>query len=236
MTILGFIPARGGSKSIPHKNMVPLMGRPLLEFGVRAAQHAGVIDSFVCSTEDPTIARHARALGVEVDPRPHHLCADDTPVAEVVLEYLQRTAADVEIIVLIQPTSPFLLPEHVRAVCALLRSTPHACSAQTIAPLPHNHHPLNARQCHENIVDFTFADKRLHAYNKQRKPPLYAFGNLVAVRTTALLEANTFFAQPSIGHIIQRPYDFDLDEQHDIAIAEALLRGAVVTTPHLEIM
>ena len=77
--ILGVIPARGGSKGIPGKNIRPLLGKPLIAWSIEAARNAKLLDRFVVSTEDAGIAEVARRFGAEVVDRPADLAADDTP-------------------------------------------------------------------------------------------------------------------------------------------------------------
>src|SRR5262245_4566414 len=105
-TAWGLVPARGGSKSIPLKNLALLGGQPLMSYGISAAQKSGCLDRIICSTESQKIAATALELGIEVDSRPDTLCGDDTPVADVAREFLQRQSGGLpDILVLIQPTS-----------------------------------------------------------------------------------------------------------------------------------
>lgn len=226
------VPARGGSKSIPLKNLVPLAGVPLMNFVLRAAQASGRLTRIVCSTDDNQIGARARELGIEVDWRPVGLATDESPVAEVAREFLRRAGAP-DILVLVQPTSPFLLPEHVRLLLDALEADPAARSGQTVTVCPHNHHAWNQREVIDGHVRFRFSAERAAAYNKQTKPKHYVFGNLVAVRTSALLDGEGFFAEPSVAVEIPAPYDFDLDAPGDVAIAEALILAGVVRLPHM---
>jgi CMP-N,N'-diacetyllegionaminic acid synthase len=234
VTVWALVPARGGSKSIPLKNLVPLAGTPLLEYGVRAATAAGGISRIICSTDDDRIATHAAGLGIEVDRRPAHLALDETPVADVAVELLARCGAP-DLLLLIQPTSPFLLPEHVAALIAAMQGDPQARSGQTIARCPHNHHAWNQRELDAPYVRFKFADERRRAYNKQSKPPLFVFGNLIAVRPAALMAGDGFFAEPSVAVEVQPPFDFDLDTQADLAVAEALIASGAVRLAHMNL-
>ncbi|MBM3556283.1 MAG: acylneuraminate cytidylyltransferase family protein, partial [Alphaproteobacteria bacterium] len=115
----GLVPARGGSKSIPYKNLVPLAGRPMLDYGVRAAQKSGRLARLFGSTDDDRIAARFAELGVEVDRRPTALATDDAAVADVARDFLirRRQAGDTlpEILALVQPTSPFLRPSDIVA-------------------------------------------------------------------------------------------------------------------------
>lgn len=234
MKAWALVPARGGSKSIPNKNLVPVAGIPLIDYGVRAAQASRRFERIVCSTEDRHIAQAADRLGIETDWRPAKLADDETPVAEVAREFLNRQTSRPDVVALIQPTSPFLLPGHIEQLLDEMAKRSDANSGQTIARCPHNHHAWNQREVAEGTVRFAFAEERRRAYNKQKKPRFFVFGNLVATRPAALLAGESFFAEPSCGIEIEAPYDFDLDSRHDVDLAEALLKSGAVQLPHLQ--
>jgi CMP-N,N'-diacetyllegionaminic acid synthase len=232
VTTWALVPARGGSKSIPNKNLAPLLGAPLLDYGVRAAQSSGCFDRIVCSTDDARISQRARELGIEVDCRPGHLATDAAPVADVAAEFLKR-ASPPDVLVLVQPTSVFLLPEHIQCLLKAMAADATARSGQTVSKCLHNHHAWNQREVEDGLVRFRFAAERALAFNKQTKPKLYVFGNLVAVKPEALFEGAGFFAGPSVAVEIPPPYDFDVDLPLDLTIAEALLTSGVVSVPHM---
>jgi len=132
-----------------------------------------------------------------------------------------------DIIVLIQPTSPFLLPEHIKSLTNSMIDNSNSASAQTVTVCPHNHHAWNQRIIKSGLTSFHYSDERKTAYNKQRKPKFYVFGNLVAVKPQYLRE-HGFFAEPSVAVEIPRPYDFDVDGPDDLNIAEAILNAKLV--------
>ncbi|MCB2102837.1 MAG: NTP transferase domain-containing protein [Rhodobacterales bacterium] len=236
-TAWALVPARGGSKSIRLKNLVPLAGRPLLDYGIRAVQAAGCCARIICSTDHPDIAARALHLGAEVDPRPEALATDDANVNDVARDLLARLGATAplpEWIVLIQPTSPFLLPGQVTDLLAAAAADPEARSGQTIAKVPHNHHAWNQRDFAGGRTAFHYAAERARGYNKQLKPALHVFGNLVITRASALLAGDDFFAQPSVGRLIARPYDMDVDGPEDVVLAEALIAAGAVDLSFLD--
>ena len=108
--ILGVIPARGGSKRIPDKNLVELCGKPLIQYTVEAAHESGAFDRLILSTDDEQIAAVGRDLGVEVPfIRPKKLAEDETKMPAVVQHAIQWTAAEgIEYasVAILQPTSP----------------------------------------------------------------------------------------------------------------------------------
>lgn len=235
MRIWALIPARGGSKSIPLKNIAPLGGRPLMDYVVLASRAWGRFERIVCSTEEDAIAARAAELGVPVDQRPERLAADDTPVADVARDFIARSgpARAPDWLVLLQPTSPFVLPKHLEALAAAIRSSAGVNSAQTVAAVPHNHHAWNQRVVENGMAQFAMAEERARAHNKQLKPRHYVFGNLVAARVAVLMAGGDFFAPPSAAVEIERPYDLDVDDRNDLALAEAILARGLVRLDHL---
>ncbi len=235
--IIGLIPARGGSKSIPLKNMAPLGGRPLMEYVIRAAQACPLVTTLCCSTEHSGIAAYCVAQGVTVIERPEAMAQDDSPVVDVIRHVLETRLAETgllaELVVLLQPTSPFLLPEHIAACIDLLHRNPDADSAQTITAIAHNNHAFNQRLFAEQRVSFKFADERKKAYNKQRKPKLYKFGNLVVSRSSSILAGKDPFGDISLGFEIRPPYDIDVDGPDDLEYATYLLEKGKASLPFI---
>jgi CMP-N,N'-diacetyllegionaminic acid synthase len=229
---VGLIPARGGSKSIPLKNIVPLGGRPMLAYVSAAGLRAHTLDEVLCSTDHPAIAEACGREGVTVLHRPVDLAQDDTPVADVVRHVIEtlarRDGAAPGLVALLQPTSPFLLPEHVDACVDALRRDPAADSSQTITPVFHNAHAFNQRVVEDGRVRFRFLEERRAAYNKQRKPKHYVFGNLVVTRSTALLQGKDCFGDVSVPVEIPRVHALDVDTVEDLDYAEHLVAGARV--------
>jgi len=236
--VLGLIPARGGSKSIPLKNMAMLGGEPLIDFVISSAQSSGLLHRVICSTDSDLIAGFCRDKGVEVVRRPDTLAGDETPVVDVVRHVLEVYTKHPEgyplpeIIVLLQPTSPFVLPEHIEGCVEALWSDKEANSVQTISRMPHNYHAYNQREINNGYVEFRFPDLRARCYNKQRKPELYVFGNLVATRTSAFLQTNQLFCAPSIGVEVPVEYALDVDGPADLEVAEWMLQTGRVNVAH----
>lgn len=236
--ILGIIPARGGSKSIPLKNIVSLNDRPLISYVISAGGKCSAIDRLLCSTDDEKIADICKGYGVEVMKRPDELSGDLVPVIDVLTDILNRLKKEEAYmpfaVALLQPTSPFVLPEHIDRCVELLRGDPSAGSVQTIAKLPHNHHAFNQRELSSGAVSFRFPKEREACYNKQKKPEFYAFGNLVVTRTSSLLEGKGVFAVPSLGSEIDPYYALDLDGPGDLELAEWYIRERKVKLPEIE--
>jgi CMP-N-acetylneuraminic acid synthetase len=141
--VLAIVPARGGSKGLPRKNILPLGGHPLIAWSIAAGRQAHAVHRVVCSTDDPEIAEVATRYGAEVPfLRPATLAQDDTldlPVFQHALEWLereQRWRADV--VVQLRPTSPLRFPGQVDAALQLLLDTPEASGVRSVIPAPAN--------------------------------------------------------------------------------------------------
>ncbi len=126
---MAVIPARGGSKGLPGKNLKPLAGKPLLAYSIEHAKASGACDVVLVSTEDDTIARVAREHGASVPfLRPADLAQDSTPAEPVVRHALETyealTGEQIDIIVYLQPTDVFRSPELIRECVVRLKANP----------------------------------------------------------------------------------------------------------------
>jgi CMP-N-acetylneuraminic acid synthetase len=236
--VLGLVPARGGSKSIPLKNLALLGGRPLLEYSLHhaAAAMPHIIQTLVCSTDHEGIADAAHKLGAEVIVRPLKLATDLAPVEDCVRHVLdtleKRDGAMPDIVVLFQPTSPFLHQDHIAGLVNILRNDPSLDAAQTIAEIPHNMHALNQRILDDDgVVSFRFKEERKIAYNKKLKPKHYRFGNLVAFRSAPLMAGGTCFGTRSGSLLIDDTYAHDVDGPNDFEFANILINSGRIQTP-----
>jgi len=233
----GVIPARGGSKTIPLKNMISLGGRPLLDYVISAGRSSKTLSRVMCSTEHPQIEEECRRMGIEVHSRPEHLCQDDTPVLDVlahILDDLERKGEPLpEMIALLQPTSPFVLPEDIDTAISSLRADPEADSVQTLCTFPHNYHAYNQRVVEAGLVRFRFPAERKACHNKQRKPTFYIFGNLVVTRVRTIRARKDIFGTRSLTRFIANAYAMDVDGYEDLQKAEWLLTSGQVSLPHM---
>jgi CMP-N,N'-diacetyllegionaminic acid synthase len=144
MRVLGIIPARGGSKGVPRKNIKLLCGKPLIAYTIEAALKSKRLTRTILSTEDAEIAEVGKALGVDVPfLRPRELAEDATPTLPVVLHALDALKAmgdSYDAICLLQPTSPLRRAEDIDGCIELLEKT-GADSVISVLPVPDNYNP-----------------------------------------------------------------------------------------------
>lgn len=211
MRVLGVIPARAGSKSIKGKNYVELAGRPLIDYVIQAGKASRKLDRLCCLTNDPVVFDICTKRDVEFVVRSQENARDNANVVDAVKEI--HFLYNFDAVALLQPTSPGIDGGIIDyAITRLAESD--AASVQTIHEIPHNYHAYNQRTVENGKVSFLFRRKRKRMFNKQQKPKLYAFGNLVITRTEFL--KNTMFAEPSIPIMISRNRSFDVDTRQDL--------------------
>ena len=191
--IWGVIPARGGSKSIPLKNMVGLNGHPLIEYVIEAAKTSGLINRIICSTEDARIKSFCLGKDIDVHDRPPELATDDSNVLDTLVFLLEQYQKDNGIlpfaVALLQPTSPFMLSAQIDACVAALIENESANSSQTVTEFPHNFHAFNQRAIEAGNVRFRFPEERKKHYNKQTKPNFFILDAISSIVITFASQA-----------------------------------------------
>lgn len=226
--ILGIITARGGSKGIKDKNIVDFGGRPLISYSINALKEAGFIDRIVCTTDSKKIANVARQYGAETPfLRPKKLAEDTTstiPVITHALEWLAKNEGyKPDYVVLMQPTEPFVKPEHIRDVLQLMIEK-KADSGITMVPLPRTNHPYHVRRLTNNGY-LEFDNEELHYAHPYRQldPKRYAFGNLYLFKRDAFLKEQKVEVGKRVGVEIDPVSAHDINNQIDLEIARVLL-------------
>ncbi len=236
-TAIVVIPARGGSKRFPRKNIAPLAGKPLLAYSIEAGLAAATIDGVYVSTEDHEIAQVAETAGARVPYRRPQALAGDTVTADEAVAHLVRHLQSVEganpaIVVLIQPTSPFVKAEHIDAAVTKLRDEPTLDSVTTMSRLDHRKHPYNLSFVRDDgSWEFMFAKERSGARTRQSKPPAQMFCNLFAVRTQTLLDKGRFGDRK--GSVpVDDLYAWDIDFPWELDVAGFLIEEGLVDLSH----
>lgn len=223
MTLLALIPARGGSKGIPHKNIRALDGKPLIAHTILAARQSKGIERVVVSTDDPNIADVALKWGAEVPfLRPTELAADNSPGIEAVLHALELIPKATRCL-LLQPTSPMRTAADIDGILAL-----HAqkCCPSVVSVTASPKHPqwmmrLNADQRLSPILPPSRADTR------QQLEPIYALNGALYLADRAWLQDQRSFIGPgTLGYPMPPDRSVDIDTPLDWLWAETLMQNA----------
>ena len=227
MRVLGVIPARGGSKGVPRKNIRLLAGKPLLHYTAAAALAARRLTRVVLTTDDEEIAEVGRREGLEVPfLRPPHLADDAAPMLPVVqhaVRWLEARGATFEAICLLQPTNPLRRPADIDACIDALEAR-EADSVVTVLPVPSEYNPHwvyfsdDAGRLHLSTGETTPISRR------QDLPPAYhREGSVYVVRREVLMEADSLYGRTLVGHPIDPARSVNIDTPEDWARAERLV-------------
>ena len=229
MTALGIIPARGGSKSVPRKNLHPLGGKPLIAWTIESARRATSLDRLIVSTDDAEIAAVARAWGAEVPfLRPAALAADDTPdlpVFEHALAALrERDGYAPDAVVHLRPTQPFRTAEEIDAVVELLARTGADC-VKSVRPV--SEHPFKMyRLAGDRLVPYLDTPERRRRgpdVPRQGLEPVYLSAGVVDAVRRAVVEAGSTEGERVVPWLADPSRYVNLDSLRDFEVAEALL-------------
>lgn len=224
--VLALVPARGGSKGIPDKNLRHLAGRTLLEYVARASAESGVVDRIILSTDSERIAAEGRRVGLEVPfMRPPALALDDTPMLPVIehaVDFVTREGWDPEIVVLLQPTSPMRIPAHVRSAVETLR-TSGADSVVTVVELPRHQSPDYVMRIDEGrLVPFLAEGTRV-TRRQDARPAFVRDGSVYAFWTKTLREARSIYGHTCCPLVIPADQSVTIDTPGDWQEAERRL-------------
>jgi len=224
---LAVIPARGGSKRLPSKNVRSFLGAPLIAWSIRFAKAYGRFDSIVVSTDSEEIAAASRTEGVEVPYlRPPALATDTAASTDVVLDVLareRRLKKDYDLVALLQPTSPVRLPSRWQHAFAHIESDD--CDA-VIGVAPVRSHPFHVFEQDEGGRLRPFSQSRGTSLRSQDLPPVvHVVGNMYLIWCSVLERTRTFFPPRTVGVLCDQPCEaFDIDNEADWVAAEALAR------------
>jgi CMP-N-acetylneuraminic acid synthetase len=228
MDILGLIPARGGSKGIPHKNIVPLLDRPLLAYTCEAALASGQLSRVIMSTDDLRIAEVAREHDVEAPfMRPAELAQDDTlalPVVQHAVRWLEENEGySPGAVMILQPTSPLRRAEHITGAIEVMDRT-GADTVVSVVEVPHQYGPasLMSFDAHGRLVPYESGTMVL---SRQDKPVLYARNGpaVLLVKKTTLMDQEMLYGANTQPYLMDEIDSFDVDTINDLVIIEALM-------------
>lgn len=227
MRVLGIIPARGGSKRLPRKNVAPLGGKPLVAWAIEAALSANKLDHVVVSSDDAEVLGIAAKYGDEVGlRRPEEFATDSAPAIDYVLHALSSLesagAKPFDAVAILQPTSPFTLPEDIdETVCLLERSG--ADTAVSVMELDHAIHPVKLKRFEGDRVLPYFEEERGRMAAADL-PSVYVRNCSVYVTKRELIDRRIIIGDDCRGYLMPRDRSLDINEALDLQFANFLLR------------
>lgn len=232
MKVLGIVPARGGSRRVPGKNIRLLAGKPLIAYTIEAGLQSTSIERLIVSTDDKEIAEVARKWRAEVPfLRPADLAKDNTPDQPVFLHALEwlkeNDDYEPEVVVNLRPTTPFKTPQIIDEVVQRITAT-DADIVRTMILVEGVHHPYWMYRLSEDgsAEPFSSDIKLSEYYQRQLLPPVYRINGVVdAMKTQVIYENNILDNQNMKGVIISEKESMDIDTEFDFMLCECILNS-----------
>lgn len=220
--VLAIIPARGGSKGVPRKNICNLAGKPLIAWTIEAANKSKYIDRLIVSSEDSEILETAKYFGCEVPfVRPKQLAEDNTPGIEPVLHAL-NIIDGYDIVVLLQPTSPIRITEDIDGcIEKMIKTSAPACVSVTEP----DKSPYWMYVIKENDRMTPIIPQEELIPRRQELPTVYALNGAVYVaKINWLNQTKSFLTDETVAFRMPKNRSFDIDTEEDLFICEQLLK------------
>ncbi|MGD0088584.1 MAG: acylneuraminate cytidylyltransferase family protein [Planctomycetota bacterium] len=229
-TVLALILARGGSKSIPGKNIALVAGKPLLAWSIEAARKASRVARVVISTDSLEIREIAVRYGAEAPfLRPAELARDETPSMAAVLHAVrwleQHETYRADYILLLQPTSPLRRKEDIEGIINLVVS--HGAPA-ALSVFPASQHPFWMKKINSagEMESFLKLDREYE--RRQDLPPAYVLnGALYLVHREILLSQETFTPKGTLAYVMSGEHSLDVDSPWDLHLVDLILKDRI---------
>jgi CMP-N,N'-diacetyllegionaminic acid synthase len=221
--VLAVIPARGGSKGLPGKNILQAGGKPLLAYSVEAGHLSKYIDRVIVSSDDDAIMNAARACGGDVPfRRPVALANDSATTVDVILHALNELPG-FDVVIVLQPTSPLRTSEDIDEACRIFERSdaPSCISVSLVEQSPYWMYTLGDNdRLRPLIAEGTQATRR------QDLPAVYTANGAVYIADTGWLrERRTFVGDGTVAYLMPQSRSVDIDTAEDFVLFERSLRA-----------
>lgn len=221
--LIAIITARGGSKRLPGKNVLPLAGKPLIAWTIEAARDCSLVDRCIVSTEDPEIREISLAWGAEVIDRPEDLASDEARSVDVVLQVLDelgKSGDEPKEFALLQPTAPLRTATHLEDC---IRQFHKSGCPSAISVTEAEHHPYKAFKSVNGELKPLFGQKFL-SQPHQTLPLVYRQnGAIYLASVPRFTDVRSFYIEPVFPYVMNSDVSIDIDSQADMQMAEHIL-------------
>ena len=224
--ILAVIPARSGSKSVRDKNIKPLAGRPLMAYSIKAAKACNKIDKVVVSSDSDKYLNLASFYGAETIKRPSKLAQDETPMLPVLkhaVEEVEKKGNKVQVVVLLDPTSPLRLVSDINKCLGLLKG--ETKSVVTVTEAEHNPYFVMTAIKENGFIKYPLFKTPDKITRRQDAPRVYRINAAVYVIKRETLMKDKIFTEKTKAVVIPEERTSHIDTELDFKFTEFLLKG-----------
>jgi len=226
--IISIIPARGGSKGLPGKNIRPLLGKPLIAWTIETAKKSRYIDKLIVSTDSAEIASVAKKYGAAIPfLRPAELATDTSPTIDTVLHALnwfneRKEIFDINIV--LEPTSPLRKDDDLdRAIVLFGENIEKADGLMSVGEV-HLESPFITQKLEGNYLQpLITIEKDVYGYRQQQPKAYFPYGVVCLTKASILRAEKTFYPKRLIPYFIERWQNYEIDDVYDFICVEAIL-------------
>ena len=227
LNILGIIPARGGSKGVPLKNIKDLGGKPLIAWAIEEALKAKGLTKVIVSTDDRDIKNIGLEYGAEVPfLRPEELATDKAraiPVLQHAVKFLLGKGCTFNAVMMLQPTSPMRLAKDIAASIEMMVKDPGCSSVISVTGVG-EYHPARMKYLEEGVlIDPPFCEAYENQPRQELRPMYIRSGAIYLVKTSVLMEENSLKGNRSLGYVMPKERSVNIDAPFDFELAEWLM-------------
>jgi CMP-N,N'-diacetyllegionaminic acid synthase len=225
MKILGVIPARGGSKGVPRKNIRLLNGVPLIEYSIKAAMNS-MLSSVIVSTDDDEIASVSKQAGANVPYKRSEVLANDKAKSlDVVidaLKFMEGVEGKFDAVMMLQPTTPFRTTDDINYAIKLLQDNPNADSVISVVDVK-GHHPARMKYFQDGLlIDPPFVEE-YENQNRQELTPMFIRNGAIYLSRRDIILNSSFKGKTCLGLVMPDSRSVNIDTMQDFDYAEWLL-------------
>ena len=224
MKVLAIIPARGGSKGIPDKNIRIMNGKPLISYTIEVAKKSKLLTDIIVSSDSDKIIEVAKEYNCAFFKRKDKNAQDNSPIEPTISELIENLDTDYEVIMLLQPTAPIREAKDIDAVINMFIKSPDLENVVSVVELD----DIHPGRMYRFIDDNTFIplDKSLERKRRQELFPVYIRnGAIYAITTKAFKKYKKIILNEKSPYIMPENKWLNIDTQRDLIVGEALLKA-----------
>lgn len=226
--ILALVPARGGSKGLPRKNLLPLLGEPLVGWSIKQGLACPIIDRVIVSTDDNEIAMASKKAGADVPfMRPAELAMDYSTSINVVfhaLDWLTKNGEVFDYLVLLEPTSPLRAAHDLERALMMLIDQENDSDAIVSLGEVHLENPYVMKTIRDSRIVPLLPEIQKITQRQQCPKVYFPYGVIYASKVSSLRSSKTFYPEKTIPYFIARWQNYEVDDVFDFACIEAILK------------
>ena len=227
-TILGLIPARGGSKGLPKKNIKLLLGKPLIGWTIEQARKSKHLDSVIVNTDCERIADISRQFKAEIPfLRPAELAADTSRIIDAVLHALDTLEHDnrrYDYLALLEPTSPLRKDDDIdKAIEKIVDAGDNAESLVSIGEIALEN-PVYAKRIVDGYVNPYHPVQKTSSLRQETPPAYFPYGVIYMSKVPVVRQTKTVYSERIIPYMIERWQNYEINDYYDFICVEAILK------------